>query len=49
MTVRKFNSKMMLAYTRFKMGWLTHLARHVPHNTRVNYAVGPSPTGSITT
>ena len=27
---------------------LAHLARHAPLNARVNYAVGSSPTGSIT-
>ena len=31
-----------------KLGWLAHLARHAPLNARVNYAVGSSPTGSIT-
>ena len=30
------------------MGRLAHLARHAPLNARVNYAVGSSPTGSIT-
>ena len=29
-------------------GRLAHLARHAPLNARVNYAVGSSPTGSIT-
>ena len=27
---------------------VAHLARHAPLNARVNYAVGSSPTGSIT-
>ena len=28
--------------------WLAHLASHSPLNTRVNYAVGSNPTGSLT-
>ena len=30
-----------------RTGWLAHLSRHTPPNTRVKYAVGLSPTGSI--
>ena len=33
---------------KLKLGRLAHLARHAPLNARVNYAVGSSPTGSIT-
>ena len=29
-------------------GRLAHLAKHAPFNARVNFAVGSSPTGSIT-
>ena len=38
--------KTWLLETNFE--WLAHLARHAPLNARVNYAVGSSPTGSIT-
>ena len=31
----------------FLQGWLAHLARHVPRNSRVKYAVGSNLTGNI--
>ena len=46
MGVGTFNLVSCLFY--YVKGWLAHLARHSPLNTRVDYAVGLSPTGSIT-